>query len=173
MAPLAVLVGLPGSGKSTVGAAVARQLGWEFLDLDHTIAVEEGASIATIFSRRGETAYRKLERGLTERLAGRENLILAPGGGWMTVPGVVALLRPPARIIHLLVRPETAYRRLGAGRLERPLLAVPDPLAVLRRLGAERAEVYAGADFVVDTDRLDLQQVVHRVAELVSACREP
>jgi len=166
--PHVILVGLPGSGKSTVGHEVASQTGRTFLDLDQEIERREGRSITQIFGENGELYFRKRERQLTEELALVGNMIVAPGGGWMTVPQVVALVRPPSRIVYLKVRPETALKRLGPMRLARPLLSRPDPLGELKRLFDERRPSYEAADHVVDTELYNLQRVIEMVIQLAS-----
>jgi shikimate kinase len=166
--PHLILVGLPGAGKSTVGLALAERLGRMFLDLDKEIERREGATISALFAERGEHYFREKERALTEELRLLGNMVLSPGGGWITNPDVVALLRPPARIIHLKVRPETALERLGPERQTRPLLMRPDPLAELRRLHTERQALYMAADHTIDTERLTVQQVAEKVAELAA-----
>jgi shikimate kinase len=165
-----ILVGLPGSGKTTVGRAVAARLGRGFLDFDEEIERREGQPVARIFAERGEDYFREVERALTEemRLVGA-GMVLAPGGGWITIPGVVGLLRPPGKVIYLVARPETALARMGPLRTTRPLLAEPDPLAVLRRLLDRRESLYrAAADVVIDTGSLDLQGVTRQVVDRVS-----
>jgi shikimate kinase len=163
-----VLVGLPGVGKSTVGAAVAERLGWPFLDFDVEIERREGCSVAELFARRGERYFRDRERELTVELAGRVGVVLAPGGGWMAQPGLVALLRPPATIIYLAASPAEVARRLGAARAARPLLGGDDPVARLERLLAEREPAYRRADAVIDTELFDEQEVIHTIAALAS-----
>jgi shikimate kinase len=161
-------VGLPGSGKSTVGAGLAEMLRRTFLDLDREIEHREGKSIGEIFAEKGEHHFRSLEKGLTEELATLGNMVLAPGGGWISIPEVVALLRPPGRIIYLKVRPETAIKRLGPERATRPLLSRPDPLGELRKLLEQRRPLYEKADATVDTELLKPQEVIRKVAELAS-----
>lgn len=167
--PHTILVGLPGSGKTTVGEAVAKQLGRSFLDLDLEIERREGRSIGQIFAEKGEPYFRKKERELTEELTLVGNMIVAPGGGWITDPENVALVRPPGRIIYLKVRPETALKRLGPMRMMRPLLTRPDPLSELKRLFTARKAAYEAADSAVDTELYDLQRVIQKVMELASA----
>ena len=166
--PHIILVGLPGAGKTTVGSAVASRLGRSFLDLDREIERREGTTIATLFAEKGEHYFRERERALTEELRQMGNMILSPGGGWIMSPEVVALLRPPGRIIYLKARPETVLKRLGSEAASRPLLNRPNPLAELQRLLAEREPLYSTADSVVDTDLIDAQQVINQVAELAS-----
>ena len=167
--PHIILVGLPGSGKSSVGRAVATQLGRTFLDLDVEIERREGTSISEIFAEKGEAYFRAKELALTKELQQVGNMILAPGGGWVTIPDVVGLLRPPGRLIYLRVQPETALKRLGTRHTSRPLLSRPDPAAELKRLYGQRREAYEAADHVVDTELYSLQRVIERVMELASS----
>jgi shikimate kinase len=163
-----ILVGLPGSGKSSVGEALARRLGLEFLDFDREIERREGMPVARIFSVRGERWFRDRERELTAELRSAPGMVLAPGGGWVTNPEVVALLRPPGRIIYLEVDPATALRRLSADLDSRPLLRGPDPLARLVALLADREPRYRAADHVVRTQDVDIEEVAGIVAKLAS-----
>jgi shikimate kinase len=161
-----VLVGLPGAGKSTVGRALAKRLGLPFLDLDQLIADRAGRSVVEIFAEQGEPAFRALEVEVTRELAGQPPAVLAPGGGWVTNPGVMALLRPPARIIHLRIRPGAALARLRRARHVRPLLETADPLATINRLWRERRALYEQADAVVDVERVKFQQLMDTVVAL-------
>ena len=167
--PHLVLVGLPGAGKSVVGEMVASSLGRTFLDFDLEIARRQGMSIAEIFGQRGEQYFRDLESGLTDELRELGNMVLAPGGGWMTRPDTVARLRPPAQLVYLKVTPETAVRRMGAMAAGRPLLRHPNPVAELGKLLEARRWAYESSDFVVDVERLDPQRVTSRIVELVGA----
>ena len=99
------------------------------------------------------------------------NMVLAPGGGWITNPDVVGLLRPPGRLIYLRVQPETALKRLGTRRSLRPLLSRPDPGSELERLYDQRRTAYETADDVVDTELYSLQRVIEKVMELASSVR--
>lgn len=164
--PHIILVGLPGSGKSTVGKAVAEQTGRVFLDFDLEIERREGLSISQIFGERGEPYFRQRERQLTEEVARVGNMVVSPGGGWITNSEVVALVRPPSQLIYLKVRPETALTRLGPMRAVRPLLMRPDPVAELGRLLDSRKKAYESADHVINTELYDLQRVIGKVIEL-------
>jgi shikimate kinase len=161
-----VFVGLPGSGKSTVGRTVARLLGRPFLDFDLEIERRAGKSVARIFSEDGEAAFREREVALTRELTAAPPMVLAPGGGWVTNPDVMALIRPPGRIIHLRISPEAALRRLSRSRIVRPLLKGADPRATMDRLWMSRAELYALADLEIDVEVVESQQVVDRIVVL-------
>ena len=165
--PHVVLVGLPGSGKTTVGEGAAKALGRPFLDLDREIERRQGTTIAQIFAERGEYQFRQLEQQLTEELRSSAGMILSPGGGWITSPENVALLRPPARIIYLRVRPETALRRMGPERATRPMLFRPDPLVELRKLLEARRKAYETANFTIETEFQSVQEVINKVCDLV------
>lgn len=147
-----ILTGLPGSGKSTVGAELARRIGWEFIDLDDVVSVRAGRSIERIFAELGEARFRELEAEATAELRGRHRLVAAPGGGWITRPETVALLRPPARMAYLKVSPAVAVERIRRSGVVRPLLGSEDPEARIRALYDSRAELYETADLAVDTE---------------------
>jgi shikimate kinase len=164
--PHLILVGLPGSGKSTVGRRVARKLGRPFIDFDAEIERREGKSVAQIFAQVGEPGFRALELALTKELARTSGMILAPGGGWTTIPGAAALLRPPARMIYLRVRAEVALRRILRARRIRPLLQTADPLETLKKLLAEREGGYLEADHVIDVEVVKSQQLIATIARL-------
>jgi shikimate kinase len=169
--PHLILVGLPGSGKSVAGEALAAQLNRSFLDFDREIERRESASISEIFAIRGEHYFRQQEIELTLELRQCGNMVVAPGGGWVTNKGVVEIVRPPANLIYLKVRPETALARLGTQRTVRPLLSRPDPLGELKRLLSEREGLYATADYVVNAEVIDIKQLVAKLAELATTIK--
>jgi shikimate kinase len=163
-----ILVGLPGSGKSSVGRGVARRTGRDFLDFDEEIERRTGLSIAELFERHGEAHFRELERALTAELAARDGMILAPGGGWIMVPGALEMLRPPGKVVYLRTTPAVAYKRMGAGHQSRPLLSSSDPLRDLSSLLVAREQSYMSADFVLDVEHIDLQDVITMVTRLAA-----
>jgi shikimate kinase len=166
--PHLILVGLPGCGKTTVGRGVAKRTGRAFLDIDLEIERREGRSISQIFADCGEPYFRKKEREVTEELRSVGNMIVAPGGGWVADPEVVALVRPPSQLVYLKVSPGTALRRLGPMRSSRPLLMRPNPLDELDRLLKARKAAYESADHVIDAELLSVQGVIEKVIELAS-----
>jgi shikimate kinase len=163
--PHVVLIGLPGSGKSTVGPLLAAALGRPFLDFDVEIVRREGTSVAELFQQHGEDRFRDLEEALTREVRGAPAMVLAPGGGWVTRATTVSLLRPPAWLVFLSVSPEVALRRMGAAAGDRPLLNRPDPAGELARLLAARRAAYETADFVVSADLLDPEGVTQRILQ--------
>jgi shikimate kinase len=123
--------------------------------------------VRDIFRLKGEDHFRQLEFELTEELSSKSSMVLSPGGGWITQPRSVELLRSAGRIIYLRASPEAVARRLR--RVEtRPLLAGRDPVVALRELYHKRRALYETADAVIDTERLARQQLIAKVVELGS-----
>lgn len=166
--PHIILVGLPGAGKSTVGAILAEKLHRTYLDFDQELERREGMPVSQIFGERGEAGFRQLEKALTEELKSFGNMVLAPGGGWIKDPENVAMLRPPAFMVYLRLRPETAMQRLSTGS-GRPLLSGPDPLAALKTLFEERKAAYMSADLEIGVELITPQQVAEQVLSKVPA----
>jgi shikimate kinase len=160
------MVGLPGSGKSTIGKALGEVTGRGFLDFDSEIERRVGTSIADIFAMRGEPHFRNLEQQLTTEVATwRGGLILCPGGGWIGNPGALSSLRPPARVVWLKVRPVEAMRRMGEQAQRRPLLNRMSPGAELEQLLKEREPLYAKADVSINTEMFPLARIVERIQQ--------
>jgi shikimate kinase len=161
-----ILVGLPGSGKTTAGRAAAELAGRRFLDFDEEIERRQGKSVTQIFASEGEPVFRRLERELTAEIANQPAMVVSPGGGWVTNRESVALIRPRAKLVYLKLTPRTALARLGAGRSTRPLLMRPDPLGELSRLLGERGDLYELSDVVIDVELLSLQRVIELIIQL-------
>jgi shikimate kinase len=168
-APRIVLVGLPGSGKSTVGPLVAAQLGWRFVDLDDEIVRATGRPIAETFSAEGEAGFRQREREATAALAAAGPLVVAPGGGWALDSSNRAALGGITRMVYLEVSPEVAATRMGGAAKVRPLLAGGDPAHRLTELLRQRESTYLQANHTVSVDSLSPEQVAALIVALASA----
>jgi len=170
-APHLIFVGLAGSGKSTIGRAVAERLGRTFLDLDQEILRREGvANVGELFRARGETHFRQMEADLTHALASSRGLVIAPGGGWIMAPSSLATMQSVAFIIYLKVSPETALARIGSDLGNRPLLDHPDPVGELRRQLETRGPKYEqAADLVIDAEHLSPDEITAAVVAFAAA----
>lgn len=164
MAERLILIGFMCSGKSTVGRRVADALDWDFVDFDEVIERRTGKRIVDVFRDHGEGFFRGLEAETTREIADRRHVVLAPGGGWVTQPDLVDLLRADSHIVWLRVGPETVLERHGdQAEVERPLLAVDDPLAAVLSMLSEREPLYQVADAVVETDGREIEEIVELV----------
>lgn len=169
-----VLIGFMGSGKTTVGTRLARELGREFIDIDHEIESVSGMTVREMFRRFGETRFRSEEQLATARLAGRRQLVISTGGGWVLKDENVRLLKPVALLVWLTADPETIYERVMRKKSNRPLLKNIDSSAQLAEMMAGRKEYYEkAADISIDTGCCSLRQVVHSIAYYLQYGRLP
>mgnify|MGYP003575850566 FL=1 len=158
-----VLVGLPGSGKSTVGRSLARRLNLPFSDSDHAIEQRLGCSIREFFAREGEARFRDIEQEVLAELAAAEPRVLATGGGAVLREANRAVLRGAGHVLYLRSTPEELFRRLRHDT-QRPLLQVSDPQARLRQMYEERDPFYREtAHFVIETGRPSVPTLVNMI----------
>jgi shikimate kinase len=153
-----VLTGFMGSGKSTVGPIIAARLGWQFIDVDNVIESEAASSIAEIFARHGEAAFRDREHATIARLATADGLVLALGGGAIEREDTRALLlnAPGTLLVHLEVELNTTLDRCSGTENTRPVLADQANLAARYQ---RRLPLYRTAHISLRTDLLTPQQV--------------
>jgi shikimate kinase len=164
-----VLVGMMGSGKTTVGRIVAERLGRAFFDSDEVIEARTGRTVREIFASEGEAAFRRLEtQVLAEALARPEPSVIAAAGGTVLAAENRRAMRDGAqRVVWLRADPAALATRV-AGGAHRPLLD-DDPAGTLARLEAEREPLYGEvADAVIDTVDLRPNDVAERVLALVA-----
>lgn len=163
--PNIVIIGLMGCGKSTVGRIVSNMIGFKFVDTDQLICEAAHASIPRIFEREGEAGFRVRESAALRSLLGSRGHVIATGGGIVTQPQNIALLKHLGYVVWLDASVTTLYRRT-AGSHDRPLLHDEDPKAKLERLLAARKDLYKGlADLRISTDDLTPQETSYGVAE--------
>jgi shikimate kinase len=162
MAPRAVLVGLPGSGKSTIGRRLARALGVEMLDTDVAIEQQTGRRIADIFATDGEEEFRRIEEAVVRAALAEHDGVLSLGGGAVTSPGVRAALAGHT-VVFLEISATEGVRRTG-GNTVRPLLAGGDRAEKFRALMAQRVPLYRQvATIRVNTNRRNPGAVVRYI----------
>lgn len=157
------LVGMPGSGKSTVGRHLARRLGLPFFDSDHVIEHRLGCAIRDYFAEVGEAAFRDLEEEVIADLAGSAPAVIATGGGAVLRKANRLQLREGTHVVYLRATPDELFRRLRQDT-QRPLLQVLDPLGKLREMYAERDPLYREtAHFQIDTGRPSVPTLVNMI----------
>ena len=158
-----VLVGLPGSGKSTVGRSLARRLNLPFHDSDHVIEQRIGCPIREFFEREGEARFRDIEQEVVAQLAGTGDSVLATGGGAVLREANRDALRAAGHVLYLRSTPDELWRRLRHDT-QRPLLQVADPQGKLRQLFSERDPLYRQtAHFIIETGRPSVPTLVNMI----------
>jgi shikimate kinase len=168
MAEPLVLIGMMGSGKTTVGRELAGRLGWAFLDSDAMVEASTGSTVAELFAERGEDGFRSEEtRVLVEAMGATPPAVVAAAGGAVLSGNNRALLPAGGIVVWLRADPATLAGRLGSGA-GRPLLG-DEPGARVVELDAVRRPLYEEvADVVVDVDDLDPSRVVDRILALTA-----
>ncbi|MGE0713962.1 MAG: shikimate kinase [Alphaproteobacteria bacterium] len=163
-----VVIGLMGAGKTSIGRRLAQRLGLAFVDADAEIEAAAGCTIAEIFARHGEAAFRDGERRVIARLLDEPVHVLATGGGAFMDADTRARIR--ARGLSLWLRAELdVLARRVARRTHRPLLNQGDPKEILGRLMSIRYPVYAEADIVVDSLDAPTEVTVERCMAAIAA----
>ncbi|MCD8562502.1 MAG: shikimate kinase [Alphaproteobacteria bacterium] len=144
-----VLVGMMGAGKTYLGKVLARSLGVEFYDSDSLVEERAGASIADIFAKEGETAFRVLEAGAIASLLSEPPAVISTGGGAVTNPETLTAIKDRAYSIWVEASLPDMLERVSRNK-RRPLIRdAADPEAVLSGLLAKRQDLYAQADIHV------------------------
>lgn len=164
--PAIVLVGMMGVGKTSVGRRLAPRLGLAFRDADEEIERAAGMSVAELFERHGEESFRKGETQVIDRLLSGPPIVLATGGGAMTIEATRHIIKERALSIWLRADLDVIVER-ATRRDTRPLLKNGDPRATLERLMMERAPFYAQADIAVDSAPGPHGRTVERIARAV------
>ena len=163
------LIGMPGSGKSTIGRKLAHQLGVAFADSDAAVERRLGCSIARYFENAGEPAFREIEAEVLASLIGISPAVVATGGGSVLRPASRELLRTKTHCVYLKVPFQTLRRRLLRDT-KRPLLQGPDPEQRLSELARDREPVYVEtASVVVDTAGLSSSLILQAVLSSLPA----
>lgn len=157
------LVGLMGSGKTTIGRALAKRLNKRFIDADHEIESRTGASIPLIFEIEGEASFRQREADVIRDLTAQEGIVLATGGGAVLTENSRRLLKERGVVVYLRASVSSILQRTSHDR-NRPLLQTADPKARIEELSQQRGPLYEEvAHITVETGRPNVQTVVQNI----------
>jgi shikimate kinase len=171
-----VLIGFSGTGKSSVGHHLAGRLDWPFVDTDQIIVDRFAMPIAELFLRRGEAVFRAAERDVVAEACAGRNQVISVGGGAPVDPANQVCMRDGNYVVCLSASPETILRRLrtSPNAEERPMLAGGDPLSRVRTLLLARADAYAIANVVVDTENQTVDVIgLEILREIGNAVADP
>ncbi len=168
-----VLVGMPGSGKSSIGRRLGQRLGLGFSDADTEIERAANMTIPELFQTKGEAEFRKGEQKVIARLLEAGPQVIATGGGAFMNEDTRARIRERGLSIWLKADVETLLKRVRR-KSNRPLLQTADPEATLRNLLATREPVYAQADLCVTSSEVPHEEVVEAIVNrLTETLAEP
>ena len=170
-----VLIGYMGSGKTTVGKALAKDLNLPFYDLDWYIESRMRKTVAQIFEERGEEGFRKIECNMLHEVAEFENVVISCGGGTPCFFDNMDYLNRQATVIYLKAEPEVLQKHLLMGKGNRPLLKgkTPDELIdYIREQVAKREEYYTKARYTLDVSLMDnyekIKITIEKLKELLN-----
>jgi shikimate kinase len=162
-----VLIGFLGAGKSVVGRALALRLEWEFVDFDAEIRAREGKPLSQVARDSGPDYLRQAEKGLTEEVAQRTRLVIAPGGAWITRPEQLPSLGAATLAVWLRVSPSEAYERIARESDDHPWAGHPAPLDRIGDLMREREPLYRLADIAVPTNWRSPEAIAFEIEQIV------
>ncbi len=158
-----ILVGPMGSGKTTIGRQLARQLSMDFFDSDHEIENRTGANIPLIFELEGEAGFRKRETAMLDELSNKENIVLATGGGAVLADSNRKMLRQRGVVIYLSANIEQLWERTRMDK-NRPLLQTDNPQQKIKALLNERDPLYRDvADIIINTGDGNIKSTIKKI----------
>lgn len=163
-----ILIGMMGSGKSTIGKGLASAIDANFLDMDALIETKEGLSISKIFETKGEAYFRALEHLMAKELQYKDDVVIATGGGVVINPETMSALKDNGLVIYLHIPVDAIVKRLS-GDKTRPLLQNTSLKEKLEQVYSDRKAYYKEyADIILTVEEKDVKTIV---AELVEKCK--
>ncbi|GAK39754.1 hypothetical protein TCA2_2243 [Paenibacillus sp. TCA20] len=156
-----VLIGMMGTGKTTVSSLLADRLGYKLVDIDAEIEAQEECPIPVLFEQKGETYFREVETSVLLRVLDESSQIISTGGGSVLKPLNCDAMKKAGWVVALTASAEAIIRRVSANR-DRPLLAGNVEERV-HQIMQERESKYSFADLTVDTSEMEPEEVVHYI----------
>ncbi len=157
------LIGFMGSGKSTIGKTLAKQMGFDFIDLDKYIEKKEVKSIQQIFKKKGELAFRKIEEIALLEVCKKNNIVIATGGGTPCFFENMQIIKAKGKSIYLKIEEEELKERLVNQQTQRPLLKNKSEKELFDFINStllEREEFYNQADFIVNGKNINAKAIL-------------
>jgi len=151
-----------GVGKTAIGSRLAIRLGYHFLDSDAQIEKNNQCTISEIFKNKGESYFRQLETQFLESLREVNNSVIATGGGALTIPGNLEILKDCGKLIYLNVDLEKIIERIMRNK-RRPLVQTENPIETIKELYEKRKHLYEQADIIINTGSMGQQRIVSEI----------
>ncbi|HTG01272.1 MAG TPA: shikimate kinase [Nitrospirota bacterium] len=161
-----ILTGFMGTGKTSVGVELARDIGYTFVDSDSLIEAGQNMTITDIFARFGEPRFRDIETSVIETILRGERQVISTGGGAVIRDANREAFRKAGFVVCLSAAPEVIYERVKR-EMHRPLLRTADPLTKIKELLADRERFYRQADLIIDTSNMSVHAVVQAIKERI------
>ncbi len=165
-----IITGFMGTGKTETGFKLSQKLNCHFVDIDLVVEEMENRKIVDIFLEKGEDYFRKLETSAIKKVLQKEGQVISTGGGALLKEENRTLLKEAGVLICLSASPEEIFRRVGSGE-GRPLLEGDDSLDKIRRILAERREIYNQVPYNILTDGKSSEEVVEEIVILLKKLR--
>lgn len=161
------LIGFMGTGKTSVGRQLSKEKGWNFIDLDELIELQQQSRIVDIFAQKGEAYFRKIEKKVLKQVSTQNRFVVACGGGVVLDPDNIKLMKKTGILICLCASCAEILKRISGSTL-RPILNVAKPGERIELLLKMRAPYYAQADYTVDTSKSTIKQVVQKIIKSIN-----
>jgi len=157
------LVGFMGSGKTTIGRRLAQHIGFEFVDTDCFIEMQQGKTVSEIFAQQGEPAFREMERRILLELQKLDFAVVSTGGGLPCFKDNMNVMRSYGKVVYLKTSPQALTRRLLRSRNDRPLIKGKTENELQQYITeklAEREPFYNRAHIVVQTENFSMEDLL-------------
>jgi len=161
-----ILIGMPGSGKSTIGKLLSEKINYDFIDTDKLIEIKEKLSVQEIFSLKGEAYFRSCEKEIIKELENESRKVISTGGGMPVYFDNLSKLKDSGIVIYLRVPTEEIYNRTKEEE-GRPLLK-QNSLEKLENLLNQRQHYYLKADLIIDNYMLTKEEICEIIIEKIS-----